>query len=133
MCSARDCLGYYFLFLFGDFVFFAILEAFFGADFFFGDAFTFTEDFFPFGDDVLAGALLPFADDFGADFPFREEVFGFTFSSFTRSTNFSTVQPTLMETTSSPGFTSTITSPLVAARLRMPASSNRVDFGAPLV
>src|SRR5512145_2893662 len=104
--------------------------------------------FFPFGDDVFA----VFAAFFGAAFPFAEDVFpfpfaeAFTFASFLfplsffaplplvgGATNLSTVQPTLTETTSSPGLTSTTTSPFVAARLRSPATSSRVDFGAPLV
>ena len=91
---------------------------FFGADIFdfpLADAFTlpffFPPSPFPLGDDVLCPFARPLAN----------------------STNFSTVQPTLTETTSSPGFTSTTTSPFVAARLRIATSSKRVDFGAPLV
>src|SRR5215216_19436 len=108
---------------------FAFVVAFLGGDFF-AAAFVFR-----FGEDVFADVLLfgvfpsaegtlPFA------FPFGDDVF---LTSFSSSTYRSTVQFTLTETTSSPGFTSTTTSPLVAARLRMATASSLVDFGAPLV
>ncbi len=55
------------------------------------------------------------------------------FSSFTVFTNLSTVQATITDVTASPGFTSTMASPFVAARLRIPAASNLADLGAPLL
>ena len=77
----------------------------------------FEDTFFPFGDFVFPVAF------FGAD------LLPATFT-FPAVTNFSTVHATLTERTSSPDFTSTIESPFVAARLRKPAASSRVDLGA---
>src|SRR5688572_6388579 len=117
------CYCYFFLlFFFAEglaFDFFAGVFAF-VIGFFLGVA-------FPLGEDVFAGAgFLPFGED---------ATVGLFFAGFSSSisTNFSTVQATLMETTSSPGFTSTTASPFVAARFRRAASSNLVDFGAPLL
>src|SRR5215208_2455133 len=112
-----------------------MLESFAINYFFFFDVFIFVAGFFvalffagafPFVDDVafFAGALsfLFVAEDF----PFAEGVFPFALPLGDGATYFSTVQFTLTETTSSPGFTSTTTSPLVAARLRTATVSRRV-------
>jgi hypothetical protein len=69
-----------------------------------------------------AGAFFPFADLVFADAAFR---FGFC-----SSTNLSTVHATLTDNASLPFFTGTIVSPFAEARLRTPAASSRVDFGA---
>jgi hypothetical protein len=89
---------------------------------------------------VLTGFLATFffgADFFAVTFAFGDFVFPLSAFLFEddvfSSTNLSTIQLTLIETTSSPGFTSTITSPFVEARLRMPAASSRVDLGAALL
>jgi hypothetical protein len=110
---SQGCLYYFFFFPFGDFVSFGLVLV---------------TGFFPF-----AGVFAPFGDfTFGFDLAFAASFFAGVFG-FSASTNFSTVHATLTETTSSPGFTSTTTSPLVAARLRVPAASSRVDLGAPLL
>src|SRR5688572_23274151 len=114
------------LFRFGD-VIFAVFD--------FALGFTFAEDaraaIFLFGEDVFD---FPSADAFTLPFFFPVSAFLCPFAlPVGAATNFSTVQPTLTETTSSPDFTSTTTSPFVAARLRILTSSNLVGFGAPFV
>src|SRR3972149_5017910 len=75
---------------------------------------TFATDFPPFRDFVFFTDFIADVFAFVAGFFFPASFFVPSFSS---ATNLSTVQPTLTETTSSPGFISTTTSPFVAARL----------------
>src|SRR6266542_6634394 len=98
-------------------LFFAGFEVFFTATFFTG----------------LAGfaAFLPFEGFEATLFTFSFLLFSST--AFTTFTNLSTVQATMTDVTVSPGFTSTMASPFVAARLRTPAASSLADLGAPLL
>ena len=100
----------------------------FGLAFFpFTGAFTFlTGALFFFGE---AGFDFPFADAFTLPFffPSPDALCPFALT-FDTGTNFSTVQPTLTETTSSPGFTSTTTSPLVDGALADAGSIQSCGF-----
>ena len=95
-------LLYFFFFPFGDDVFFA--------------GFAFVDDFFA-GFAFLDGALFLLFGDFvfPFSFPFEDDGFGAAFVdfSFCSSTNLSTVQPTLTETTSLMAFAQVIPSAIV--------------------
>src|SRR6188474_218166 len=108
---------YFFFFAFVDDVLAAGFEVFFAAGFLVGfvffaftGVFAFLAGAFAFVVFFAATVLLPFEDGALASF-FLDFC---PFSCADASTNLSTVQPTLTETASSPGFTSTTTSPLVA-------------------
>src|SRR5512143_2345096 len=74
-------------------------------------------------DEAFAGAACPLGR-FGAAFEAARGA---------AVTKRSTVHGTSRPTTSSPGFTSTMGSPFVAARFRTPAASSRADLAAPFV